>query len=156
MKQHLVKGMFAGFIATIALSVVMVLKTIMGMLPNMNAIKMLAGMAHGYLGLPMMPAIGWLFHFLIGSVIWGLLFALLYDRLPGRTATAKGIVFGTLAWVLLMLIVMPMAGAGLFGLHIGIGAPVATLVLHWIYGAVLGSVYSKILAAGPQTSLSHT
>lgn len=154
MKHHIVKGMYAGFIATIALSVIMVIKALMGMLPKMNAIKMLAGMAHGYLGLPMTPAIGWVLHFLIGSVIWGLFFALLYHRLPGRAAAVKGIAFGTFAWFLMMVIVMPMTGAGLFGLHIGIGAPVATLVLHWIYGAVLGAVYSKLVAGS--LFISHT
>jgi len=52
--------------------------------------------------------------------------------------------FGTAAWLLMMIIVMPMAGAGLFGLGIGIGAPIATLVLHWVYGAVLGLTFSSL------------
>lgn len=45
----------------------------------------------------------------------------------------------------MMIIVMPMAGAGLFGLNIGIMAPVATLILHLIFGAVLGYTYAKLL-----------
>ena len=40
---------------------------------------------------------------------------------------------------------MPMAGAGFFGSQLGMMAPLATLVMHWIYGAVLGGVYG----AGP-------
>ncbi|HEY6923096.1 MAG TPA: DUF6789 family protein [Steroidobacteraceae bacterium] len=35
-----------------------------------------------------------------------------------------------------------MAGAGLFDLKMGLMAPVAALILHWIYGAVLGGLYS--------------
>ncbi len=27
--------------------------------------------------------IGWLAHFLIGTVLWGVLFTLLYEKLPG-------------------------------------------------------------------------
>lgn len=155
MKFHIIKGMYAGFIATVVLSVVMVLKTIMGMLSNMNAIKMLASIGHGYLGLPMTPTIGWILHILIGTVLWGIVFAMLYHRLPGRNGIVKGIAFATLAWVLMMVIVMPMAGAGLFGLHIGIGAPIATLVLHWIYGAVLGVAFSKLIASNILAAHSH-
>lgn len=33
---------------------------------------------------------------------------------------------------------MPMVGAGLFGLQMGIMAPMMTLVLHLIFGAVFG------------------
>jgi hypothetical protein len=45
------------------------------------------------------------------------------------------------AWLGMMIIVMPMAGAGLFGMNLGIMAPVMTLVLHVVFGAVLGAVY---------------
>lgn len=147
MRNHITKGIYAGFIATIALSVLMVLKALMGMLPKMNAIKMLASMAHGYLGTPIVPLVGWLLHFIIGSVVWGILFALVYDRIPAHTPPGKGLLFGTAAWLLMMNMIMPMAGAGLFGLHLGIGAPIATLVLHWIYGIVLGMVYGKFTTA---------
>lgn len=43
----------------------------------------------------------------------------------------------------MMITLMPMAGAGagLFGLKMGLMAPIATLILHWIYGAVLGGLY---------------
>jgi hypothetical protein len=41
----------------------------------------------------------------------------------------------------MMIVVMPMAGAGPFGLHLGLMAPLMTLMLHVIYGVVLGVVY---------------
>lgn len=155
MKNHIRKGIYAGFVATIALSVLMVLKSLLHMLPKMNAIKMLAGMAHTYLGAPMSPIIGWVLHFAIGGLLWGIAFAWLYRRLPGHAAAIKGILFGTLAWLVMMFMVMPLAGAGLFGLHIGLGAPVATLVLHWVYGAVLGAVYARLISSGLVTSPTH-
>lgn len=148
MKNPIAKSIYAGFIATFALSVLMVIKAKMGMLPNMNAIKMLASMAHHFIGVPVLPVVGWVLHFLIGSVVWGILFALFYDRIPAQAAPVKGILFGTLAWILMMVMVMPVAGVGIFGLHLGIGAPIATLVLHWVYGAVLGLVYGKFASAG--------
>ena len=145
MQTNIGKGLLAGFVATVVLSALMILKAVMGMMPDMNAIKMLAHMGHGMLGLPASPLVGWIAHFLIGTVAWGILFAVLVDRVPGASPTVKGLVFGTAAWLLMMILVMPMAGAGLFGLHLGIGAPIATLVLHWAYGAVLGAVYGKLV-----------
>lgn len=145
------KGVVSGFVATIVLSVLMILKAKMGMLPQMNVIAMLAGMAHAHLGVPASPVIGWLMHFGIGTVLWGLLFALLYQRLPGDGAITKGLAFSVGAWVLMMIIPMPLAGAGFFGLNLGIMAPIMTLVLHLIWGLVLGAVY----AALPTQEVAH-
>ena len=130
-------GLISGFVATIVLSVLMVMKAKMGVMPDLNAIKMLAGMMHA--PLPM----GWVAHFMIGTVVWGLLFAALVDRLPGGVM-ASAIVFSIAAWLMMMLGPMPMAGAGLFGMHIGMMAPVATLMLHIIWGVVLGFSYQRL------------
>jgi len=45
-----------------------------------------------------------------------------------------------------MVVMMPMAGAGLFGLNLGIGmmAAVMTLILHIVFGAVLGLVFASL------------
>jgi len=134
-------GIVAGFVATVVLSVLMLLKAAAGMMPEMNAIRMLSQMANGYLGLPATPVIGWLAHFVIGTILWGILFALLLDPLPGGNRIGKGVVFSIGAWLLMMIIVMPLAGAGFFALNIGIAAAIATLVLHLVFGAVLGAVY---------------
>ncbi|MDT8320782.1 MAG: hypothetical protein RQ826_09695 [Xanthomonadales bacterium] len=143
-----VSGLLASFIATVALSVLMLIKSAAGMLPAVNAIAMLAKLGNQYLGLPATPVSGWILHFLIGTVLWGLLFAATRPMLPGGGDVSKGIVFSVIAWVLMMLIPMPLAGAGWFGLNIGIAAPVATLVLHIIFGAVLGGVYARLSSAG--------
>ncbi len=148
--MHIGKTMIAGFIATVILSALMIAKMLMGLMPELNAIRMLTAMAHGMLGTPATPIVGWLLHFFIGSVLWGGLFALIGHRLPGGPI-ARGAVFGTLAWVLMMVLVMPMAGAGLFGLHLGLMAPVMTLVLHLIYGAVLGLASDRLTQAGAPT-----
>lgn len=49
----------------------------------------------------------------------------------------KGMNFGVGAWLTMMIAVVPMAGAGFFGISFG----VMTLVPHIIFGLVLGSVY---------------
>jgi uncharacterized membrane protein YagU involved in acid resistance len=138
------RAMLAGFIATVVLSALMLMKSMMGVMPGLDVIRMLTGMSHTLMGLPASPAVGWLLHFMIGTVLWGIGFALLYKALPGRSPAVKGIVFGLLAWLLMMLIPMPMAGAGLFGLKMGMMAPVMTLLLHVIWGAVLGATFGSI------------
>ena len=138
------RAMIGGFVATVALSVLMLMKSMMGVMPGLDVIHMLTGMAHGMMGLPANPAVGWMLHFLIGTVLWGIGFALLYKSLPGDGPLFKGIVFGVLAWLLMMLIPMPMAGAGLFGMKMGMMAPVMTLVLHLIWGAVLGATFGGL------------
>jgi len=42
-----------------------------------------------------------------------------------------------------MVMVMPMAGAGLFGMKLGLMAPMMTLALHLIFGAVMGLVFGN-------------
>lgn len=129
------KGILVGFAATVVLSVLMMMKQAMGVMPELDPIAMITKMS----GSSTMM-MGWVGHFVIGTAIWGLAFAALASKLPGPF-WLRGAIFATGAWLLMMIMVMPMAGAGLFGLNLGMMAPVATLMLHWIYGAVLGGVY---------------
>ena len=138
------KSMIAGFIATLVLSALMVAKMMMGLMPGLNAIRMLTMMAHGMLGTPAVPVVGWALHFFIGTVAWGGLFALIGSKLPGGGFVSRGLSFGVLAWILMMVMVMPLAGAGLFGLKMGLMAPLMTLMLHLVYGAVLGLMYARL------------
>ena len=56
----------------------------------------------------------------------------------------KGIIFGVFTWLMMMVAFMPMAGAGFFGAKIGITAVVGLLILHLIYGVVLGATYGLL------------
>ncbi len=136
---NLTNGFLAGFIATIVLSVLLIAKTMMGIMPGLDVAAMLSAM----MGAPLI--VGWIGHFMIGTIAWGGGFALLYESIPGGSALIKGIVFGVAAWLAMMILIMPMAGAGLFGMNFGIMAPMMTLVLHIIFGAVLGGVYGTRL-----------
>jgi len=145
--RNIRKSMLAGFVATVVLSMLMVMKMVLGVMPELNAIRMMTAMAHGIMGTPAVPVVGWVMHFIIGTVIWGVLFALIGKSLPGGGYVGKGMSFSVLAWVLMMVMVMPMAGTGFFGLSLGMMAPVMTLILHLIYGAVLGGLYGKLLGS---------
>lgn len=136
--HYILRGLVAGFVATLVLSMLMFVKQMMGVMPELNPIAMIVSM----LGVTSV-FVGWLMHFMIGTVMWGILFSLLRSRIPSGD-TLSGIWFGVGAWLLMMVVVMPMAGAGLFGLNIGVMAPVMTLMLHIIFGAALGAVYGKL------------
>lgn len=140
------RSMVAGFVATVVLSLLMMMKSRMGIMPELDVISMLGKMSQDMMGMGG-PAVGWLLHFMIGTVAWGILFALLYSILPGAGSVVKGISFGVLAWLMMMIGPMPMAGAGLFGLNFGIMAPIMTLMLHIIFGAVMGWVFARLPTA---------
>ncbi len=141
--NNLVKGAIAGFVATIVLSALMVIKGMMGLMPELNVIAMLAGM------MKTGATMAWLAHFILGAIVWGVGFAVLQGSIPGGNSIVKGIVFGIGVWVMMMVAVMPMAGAGMFGMNLGMMAPVMTLMLHVIFGAVLGGVYGKLSSPQP-------
>jgi len=137
------KGMLAGLAATIVLSLLMVMKAMMGFMPQLDLPKMLAGM----MGSPDKPLIGWIVHFAIGIVVYGIAIAALDSKLPGTSRVGYGVMLGVIGWLIMMLVLMPMVGAGLFGMNMGIMASMMTLVLHLIFGAVLGWVYGRSAAS---------
>ena len=138
------KGMAAGLIATIVLSAIMMMKARMGMMPELDVIQMLGDMVGGG-----SRNVGWAMHFMVGTVLWGLLFTAILGAAPNGFWW-RGIVFSLGAWLLMMLVIMPVAGAGLFGLNLGPMAPVMTLILHIVYGLVLGGVYGVLVKREPQ------
>jgi uncharacterized membrane protein YagU involved in acid resistance len=81
---------------------------------------------------------GLLVHLLIGlflSVLY--LRTALWRRLPG-SPWARGLIYGAVIWGVSMLIVMPLIGKGFFMLDAGVSAPVSALVVHLLYGLVVG------------------
>lgn len=149
--QNVGKGMIAGFAATVVLSALMVMKSAMGLMPELNVIAMLTQMMNAS-----SPIVGWIIHFVIGTLVWGTLFAWLDPSVPGHSHWLKGVVFGIAAWALMMVIVMPIAGAGFFGMQLGMMAPVMTLVLHIIFGAVLGGIYGLERPTDTSVSGAHS
>ena len=145
--SNIIKGIIAGFVATIVLTLFMILKKTMGVMPELDPVQMIADMAAQKMGIEPNIIIGWVMHFGIGSVAWGVGFAILNDVLPGSNQIVKGIVMGLGAWMLMMVATMPMAGAGLFGMSMGVMAPVLTLILHIIFGVALGFSFKKLLGA---------
>jgi hypothetical protein len=111
----------------------------MGVMPDLDIINMIAVTIGGA------AALGWTVHSIIGVVGYGAAMVILNERLPGNSPTGHGAIIGFLGWLIMMITVMPVAGVGMFGMAMGLMAPMMTLVLHLIFGTVLGWTYGKLL-----------
>lgn len=130
-------GLIGGLVAAVVQSAIMLMKSGMGLMPQLDVIAMLSTM------MGTTTAVAWIAHFMIGAV-WGVSFAALASKIPTGPSWVRGMVFLIAPWLAMMVVVMPMAGAGLFGMNMGIMAPIVTLVLHLIFGAVMGFTYAKL------------
>lgn len=114
--------------------------------------KMLAGTK----GSPAMPVIGWIVHSVIGVVVCGVAIAALDSKLPETCRVGRGIMLGVIGWPIMMVVLMPRVGAGMFGMNMGVMAPLITLVLHLIFGAVLGWVDGRSPVSPEPSPAAHT
>jgi hypothetical protein len=138
--SDVVKGMVAGAVATAALSAVMLLIEATGIPPQLELPRLLLT----FLDAPADYVLGWIAHVIIGSVILGGIFAQVEPRLGADTHTKSGILYGVIAWLVLMLVLMPAAGVGYFGFQLSIISPIVMLGLQVLYGGVLGWTYGKL------------
>src|SRR5215475_5395431 len=137
------KGMIAGLVATLVLSGLLLLKSTMDLVPELNIIRLIVNLG----SISVVQA--WMDHFIVGVVVWGLLFGV-YDLLASRPAHwLKGIIFGVFTWLIMMATFMPLAKVGFFGSKIGPMAGVVTLLYHLVYGVVLGTTYGLLSAWVP-------
>jgi hypothetical protein len=82
------------------------------------------------------------------NLVVGLLLALAYARFlepmldgPGWW---RGVRFSLIPWLLSLIFFLPLMGGGVFGIDVGAGPLpiIGNLVLHLVYGVVLGEVYA--------------
>ncbi len=72
----------------------MVLKATMGFMAQLDFPQILAGM----MGSPDQPLIGWIVHFVIGIVTYGVAIAALDSKLQGTSRVGHGIMLGIIGW----------------------------------------------------------
>ena len=147
MRNRFARGVVSGFLATVVLSICMLIKSAVGIVPQANPIQALVKVSTLWLGSPLQPWVGWAEHFFTGAILWGVAFALVEPTLP-RPTWVKGLIFSIGAWILMMVLLMPPAGAGWFAARLGYGAPLAALVLHLIWGFSIGAIYRALTPAG--------
>ena len=141
MMSRVQKGMVAGFVATVAVSLLEAVNLLAGPWfdPFPGLVAMLIGM-QGNL------AVGWVAHFIIGTVVLGSLFGYLCPRLPTNTPETKGIVFAVGAFVVMMIAVFMIGETGTFSAGADFGNVAWMLVTHAVFGIVMGNVYARLVA----------
>jgi TM2 domain-containing membrane protein YozV len=76
-------GLIAGFISTVVLSIFMIAKSSVGLLPQLNPIEDIVHVADRLTGMTLPLPFGWIGHFVLGTVVWGIIYAALQASLPG-------------------------------------------------------------------------
>lgn len=131
-------GMLAGLAATMLLSMMMLMKKAMGVMPQLDMIGMISDVTRTS------RALSWVLHFFVGIFFYGVLMSLLAGMLP-FASWITGLVVGLIGWILASLTFMPAAGKGVFGLKIGPSALVMSMIIHLMFGAILGLLYDWLL-----------
>lgn len=141
MKPSVGRAIAGGLVGTILLTLMMRFVA-----PMMTGQKMdVAGKLGDMTG--MGPIAGMIMHFLVGSVIFGLIYAfVLFRFLPGAP-WQKGLLSGVIFWLGLEILMMPMMGGGFFSSQMGgMKIVVAALIAHLVYGAALGLIAGSTAA----------
>ena len=137
-------GFISGFVATFAVVSMMAMNNALHSIPEVHVARTLSGI----LGYADQPAVGWLTVMACGVFVFGGLFAVFAPRLPVRNYLGKGFVLGAASWLLMMLVFMPLGGAGLFGLERSPVVPAVTLVLNLVYWVMLSVMFRWLEGPG--------
>lgn len=133
--KRLALGFGWGVVATIAMSVLMVLGVITGISPMPTPIPaaIVSEVFGGGVPQPLILFVAAVSHLAYGG-IWGAILA----ALTRPVTIWKGIGLGVFLWLLMQIAVLPFLGWGLFGVAITPRIAGATLILHLVYGITLG------------------
>jgi hypothetical protein len=142
--SNAMKGLIAGFVGTLVLSAVMLLKVKFHLVPEELSIMSLLGRIAGG------SFAAWADHFIIGTLVWGLAFAGFDSVVPNVSYWLKGILFSLIAWLIMMVVFLPFVGVGFFGAKLGVLAAVVTLIQHLVYGVALGITYGLLATWAPE------
>jgi len=150
MKPNLMKSIAGGLAGTVTMTLMMRFVAPMMLGHPMDIAGMLGNMMGGSW------AIGMAAHIMNGVVISPLLYAFVIFRyLPGPPPL-RGVLWGAVLWLMAEMIVMPMAGAGLFSSQIGgAKAVVAALMGHLVYGALLGYIAGTAVQDAPERAVGR-
>jgi hypothetical protein len=84
-------------------------------------------------------------HLVVG-VVWALLYAGVFEPRISGPSWLKGAKFALLPWALSLVVFLPLAGGGIFGLGLDAGPlpAIGNFLLHLVYGASLGAVFGPL------------
>lgn len=139
MNKEIKKGFGYGLLATLAMTILMLITVVTKVSPTPMPIPAaLAKLVLGSAPKPLLLGSGMLFHFLYGGIA-GIVFVLLFKKINYLTTLS----FAGILWLILQVVFLPLLGWGFFGANITPKIAVATLILHAIYGTTLGWLFIR-------------
>lgn len=148
-RRWLSGSVIAGFAATTVMSMLLVLAYLtvgyVGSEDGGQLSRWLYGLKHNELtdGVYDIPLAAFSVNLLAG-LLWAIVYGRFAEpRIPG-SGWWKGMVFSLAPWLLSLIAFFPLVGAGFFGSELNAGPlpAIGNLVLHLIYGLVLGGTYA--------------
>ncbi len=141
--KRFLSGFGWGVLATVGMSIPMIIGTATGVAPMPEPIPKaimttIFGKQFPTL-LIMLLAAG-------SHLVYGGIWAALLTQVTTRVTIRKGLGLGVFLWLLMQVVVLPFIGWGLFGTTITPKIAVATLVLHLIYGVLVGWLVDRATA----------
>ena len=81
---------------------------------------------------------------LAAGLVWALIYAYVAEPRLSGPGWFRGIVFSFVPWILSLVVFLPIVGGGFFGSQLNAGPLpiIGNLILHLVYGASLGLLYS--------------
>lgn len=133
-EKRFVKGFGWGVVATVAMSVLMLIGVATGMSPMPIPIPAaIISRLFGELPRPLLMLLAIISHPAYGGFWAGIL-----ASVTRRVTVWKGVGLGVFLWLTMQVIVLPFLGWGAFGSNLTLKIAGATLVLHLVYGATYG------------------
>lgn len=134
------RGFLWGVVATIAMSIVMLIGVGTGLSPMPKPIPLaiVSQMLGEGTPQPLLMLAGIASHLAYGGIWGGILASATWP-----VTMWKGIGLGAFLWLLMQIIVLPFLGWGLFGTAVTATIAVATLILHVIYGGTYGALMDR-------------
>lgn len=129
-----------GVVATLAMSVLMILGVATGLSPMPGPIPaaLVSNVFGAGLPQPLIVLLAAGSHLAFGG-FWGAVLA----SITGHVSIWKALGLGVFLWLFMQVAILPFLGWGLFGLGITPRIAVATLVLHLVYGLTLGLLMDR-------------
>lgn len=132
-------GMMVGFLASAVSLLALLIMASLALVPEFNFVIIQGSL----FVLARTAFLAWMVYFVIGTIIWGPLYALLESRLAGETAIIKGLLFGMMLWAIIMTTFIPISGVDLFIEKFGIFSTFMILITDLIFGLAAAYFYNS-------------
>jgi hypothetical protein len=140
MMSRVKKGLVAAVAAMVVVSILEVINMMAGpwFTPFPHILSYMMGMENNV-------AAGWIAHIVVGTVVLGSLFGIVYPKLPTDLPATKGIAFAVAAFAALIVVILLFGNPSVFSGSDGFMTVAWLLISNAIFGFVMGSVYGRLV-----------